>query len=48
MNSDQSAVVGPNAKRRLRRAMSEFEGKAEDICEAPGDRQGVESASLLR
>jgi len=30
------------------RSMSEFGGKAENICEAPGDRQGVESASLLR
>jgi hypothetical protein len=29
-------------------AMSAVGAKAEDICEAPGDRQGVESASLLR
>ena len=28
--------------------MSVVEGRTENICEAPGDRQGVESASLLR
>src|SRR5450755_3613448 len=37
-----------NAKCRPRSPMSEFGGEAENIYEAPGDRQGVESASLLR
>ena len=31
-----------------RRGGTIFEARAENICEAPGDRQGVESASLLR
>jgi hypothetical protein len=41
-------ALGTIAKCRLHRGMSESGGEAENICEAPGDRQGVESASLLR